>query len=199
MFHAAVLDARTDDRLSRAVTMVTKLIGMMPRKSSPNIPALSHPFAVLALVVEAGGDADQQVAAVLHDVLEDYGTLYSAARMATEFGPDVLALVRAASDCEISPESPHKRPWQERKEAYVASLDTKSAYQLLVVAADKVHNLSTLLAELAQNPSAWNMYKGGRNGTQWYYTQVIQAIAHKRPDCPLVGRLMPMLEQLNRY
>ena len=38
-----------------------------------NVPYLSHPLAVSALVIEAGGDEDQAIAGLLHDVVEDAG------------------------------------------------------------------------------------------------------------------------------
>ena len=38
-----------------------------------DIPYISHLMSVAALVLEAGGDEDQAIAALLHDVVEDCG------------------------------------------------------------------------------------------------------------------------------
>jgi len=46
-----------------------------PRDSGKktDVPYISHLMSVAALVMEAGGDEDQTIAALLHDVVEDCG------------------------------------------------------------------------------------------------------------------------------
>ena len=73
-------------------------------------------MAVSALVLEAGGDEDLAIAALLHDVVEDQGgppTLQTIRRM---FGDRVANVVMECSDTDREP----KPPWRERKERYLA-------------------------------------------------------------------------------
>jgi (p)ppGpp synthase/HD superfamily hydrolase len=58
---------------------------------------ITHPVAVAGLVAQHGGDEDLQIAALLHDVLED-GRAHYAARIGEQFGPRVLAIVEACTD-----------------------------------------------------------------------------------------------------
>src|SRR6476620_9485863 len=67
-----------------------------PRKGT-NIPYISHPLAVSALVVEHGGNEVQAIAALLHDVLEDCG-MHHAPVIAERFGSEVLKIVEALTD-----------------------------------------------------------------------------------------------------
>ncbi|MGA7919547.1 MAG: HD domain-containing protein, partial [Candidatus Acidiferrales bacterium] len=45
------------------------------RRKGTEIPYISHLMSVAALVLEAGGDEDQAIAALLHDAMEDQADL----------------------------------------------------------------------------------------------------------------------------
>ncbi len=45
------------------------------KKGGHNIPYISHLLGVTSLVIEAGGDEDMAIAALLHDAVEDQGGL----------------------------------------------------------------------------------------------------------------------------
>ena len=52
----------------------------------------------------------------------------------------------------------------------------------LVVAADKLHNVRSLIADYrAHGESLWNRFNGGRAGTLWYYRAAADALATARP------------------
>ena len=61
---------------SCAAELAFRLHDAQQRKGT-TIPYLSHLRAVSALVLEHGGDQEQAVAALLHDVVEDCGALQS--------------------------------------------------------------------------------------------------------------------------
>lgn len=63
------------------------------------------------------------------------------------FGADVLRMVRELSDAEPA-KGEEKAPWIERKRAYVAHLAACGERTLLVSAADKWHNLSSILDDV---------------------------------------------------
>ena len=66
------------------------------RKGS-EIPYLGHLLGVSSLVIEYGGDEDQAIAGLLHDVLEDCGAQH-AGPIREQFGVRVLRIVEACTD-----------------------------------------------------------------------------------------------------
>src|SRR4029077_18616732 len=60
------------DRFAHALDYATRAHEEQMRKGS-DIPYVSHLLAVAALVLEDGGDEDEAIAALLHDVVEDQG------------------------------------------------------------------------------------------------------------------------------
>src|SRR5215467_13390951 len=59
-------------RLQQAFRYAAEKHAGQTRKQSA-VPYLSHLMAVASLVLEAGGDEDMTIAALLHDVVEDCG------------------------------------------------------------------------------------------------------------------------------
>jgi GTP pyrophosphokinase len=97
-------------------------------------------------VLENGGDEDQAIAGLLHDVLEDAGPEHTAA-IRERFGERVLAIVDACTDG--TPDATGKKtPWRERKQAYLEHLETIDADALLVSACDKLHNARAIAMDL---------------------------------------------------
>jgi hypothetical protein len=108
------------------------------RRKGAEVPYIAHLMSVAALVLEAGGDEDQVLAALLHDAMEDQGgppTLNTIRRL---FGDRVAETIRECSDSES--EDPEKKlPWHQRKQAYLAHLPTASPDALLVSIAQEHH------------------------------------------------------------
>ena len=90
-------------------------------RKGTNIPYVSHPIAVSALVVEHGGNEVQAIAALLHDVLEDCGA-HHAPVIAERFGSEVLKIVEGLTD-GVPDDHGVKPLWRERKELYLAHLE----------------------------------------------------------------------------
>jgi (p)ppGpp synthase/HD superfamily hydrolase len=59
-------------RFNLAFQLASGLHHRQTRKGTP-VPDIAHLMAVCALVLEAGGDEDQAIAALLHDAVEDQG------------------------------------------------------------------------------------------------------------------------------
>lgn len=144
------------------------------------LPYVTHPVAVAALVQRHGGDAEQIIAALLHDVLEDGGEQW-AERIAADFGSEVLALVRFCTD-GLPDAAGHKAPWRERKEAYLAYLARATGPGLLVSACDKLANLQAIhLDRVECGAVVWSRFRAGREGTLWYYGALVEAFAGRVP------------------
>lgn len=144
------------------------------------LPYITHPVAVATLVQRYGGDEEQILAALLHDVLEDGGPTWREPIRAT-FGDAVLALVEFCTD-GVPDVAGHKPPWRGRKEAYLAHLRTATGPGLLVSACDKLTNLQAILLDLTEiGEAVWARFTGGKAGSLWYYTELVAAFAGQVP------------------
>lgn len=127
-------------------------------RKGTDVPYISHLLGVTAIVLEAGGDEDQAIAALLHDAVEDQGGLPTLEIIRRLFGDRVAETVRGCSDSE-SADPDKKAPWRQRKQAYVAHLGNASADVVLVSVADKLHNARSLLADYRNERDAvWDRF-----------------------------------------
>jgi len=116
------------------------------RRKHTVIPYFSHCMSVAALVMEAGGDEDEVIAGLLHDVIEDCDTVEHI-DIKRRFDKRVTDIVRGLSDCEPK-KGEKKPPWRDRKEAYLKRLKrTRNKSILLVSNADKLHNARSILTD----------------------------------------------------
>jgi (p)ppGpp synthase/HD superfamily hydrolase len=106
-------------------------------------PYMAHLMTVSALVLEAGGNEDLAIAALLHDVVEDCGGKPMLEEVRKRFGPLVAHVVAGCTDSDTCP----KPPWRERKEAYLEHLRTADRDVRLVSTADKLHNAREILRD----------------------------------------------------
>ena len=164
-------------RYSAALAFASELHGSQVRKGT-SVPYIAHLLSVSALVLEAGGDEDAAIAALLHDAVEDQGGRPMLERIRARFGDAVAGIVEACTDAEVTP----KPPWRQRKEAYLAAIPHKSAPALLVSIADKVHNAGAILRDYTQlGEAVWTRFAGGREGTLWYYRSLADAFRGRAP------------------
>jgi (p)ppGpp synthase/HD superfamily hydrolase len=161
-------------------------------RKSTNTPYLAHLLAVAALVLEHGGTEDEAVAALLHDAAEDAGGRARLDDIRRRFGPAVADVVEGCTDAYTEP----KPPWRPRKETHLARLAQAPPSVHLVAAADKLHNVRTLLADHHEVGSKlWERFRGGKNGTLWYYRTAAATLT--RAPGPLLralGRAVAELE-----
>jgi hypothetical protein len=68
----------------------------------------------------------------------------------------------------------------------------------LVSAADKFYNAEETLADLRRHQGAvWSRFKGGKQGTLWYYSEVAKILRRRGPK-ELVAELGRVVEELRR-
>jgi len=168
---------RLGPRFTAALSFASELHGSQKRKGT-TVPYIAHLLSVAALVIEAGGDEDTAIAALLHDAVEDQGGAPMLARIRARFGRKVAKVVEACSDTDLDP----KPPWQKRKEDYIAAISHKSPQALLVSLADKVHNARAILSDYkVVGEKVWDRFTGGRQGTLWYYDSLVEAFRGRTP------------------
>lgn len=160
-------------RVLDALLLMYRLHAGQVRKGA-GVPYITHLLAVASLVGEHGGDEDQFIAALLHDAVEDAGGQATLAEIRGQFGERVARLVWACTDTDTEP----KPPWRARKEAFLAGIPGMAPEARLIVAADKVHNArATALDVLRDGALVWERFRGGRDGTLWYYSAAMEALS----------------------
>jgi len=152
-------------RLQRAFGYAAEKHAGQTRKQTA-VPYLSHLMAVASLVLEAGGDEEMAIAALLHDVVEDCGGMPRLREVRKLFGRRVANIVDGCTDSYTEP----KPEWLQRKKGYLSELRHADAETRLVSAADKLHNVRTILADYReQGEVIWDRFTGKKDGTLWYY------------------------------
>jgi (p)ppGpp synthase/HD superfamily hydrolase len=148
-------------------------------RKSTNIAYISHPFGVASLVLEAGGDEDQAIAALLHDVAEDCGGESRITEIAGLFGPRVAHIVRGCSDSLVADEA-EKAPWKERKEAHLSHLRNSDEDILLVTAADKTHNARAIATDIQHiGEKVWERFNSDSDSILWYYNSMFTILKER--------------------
>lgn len=158
-------------RLDDAIQWVTEAFRPVVRKGG-RVPYITHLFGVMSICGEYGGDEDQLIAALLHDMVEDIPTV-GLADIESRFGTRVARIV---DDCTDAYEQP-KPPWRERKEAHLAKVRGVADDSRLVICSDKLHNCRTLNEDLRHKGlSTLERFKGKRSGTLWYFRSMVEAL-----------------------
>ena len=187
------------DRISAAFALAALVHEKQTRKST-DIPYISHPMAVAAQVSVWGGSEDQFIAALLHDVVEDGGAQYMPV-IEENFGKHVLDLVMACSDAAPQRGQP-KGAWIERKEKYIANLRSAADEVLLISAADKWHNLASILADAKQlGEMVFDRFirqdferTDKKKMVLWYYKELLAV--YRERNVPVVVELENLLSEI---
>jgi len=163
------------NRYIKAISYANKHHKKQARKQT-NIPYISHCLAVSSLVLEAGGDEDQTIAGLLHDVAEDCGGEPRLVEINNLFGERVEKIVRGCSDSLT--ESPEvKAPWKVRKVEHLKKLKQSDPDILLVTGADKTHNARAIVTDLQIiGDEVWNRFNAPKSDIIWYYESVLEIL-----------------------
>jgi (p)ppGpp synthase/HD superfamily hydrolase len=181
-------------RFESALVYATRLHATQVRKGS-DIPYVSHLLSVAALVLEDGGSEDEAIAALLHDAIEDQGGAKTREEIRQKFGEKVVNIVDGCTESEVIP----KPPWKERKQEYLEQIRYASPEVRRVSQADKLHNARSILADWYRDKEAvWNKFKGGKEGTLWFYRSLLAVYQGTSPSflSNELERVIRLLEQV---
>ena len=180
-------------RFEEALVYAAHLHAAQVRKGT-QIPYIAHLLGVASIALEHGADEDEAIAALLHDAVEDQGGLDALEEIRRRFGDTVAAIVQGCSDAVTRP----KPPWRERKEAYLTHLRDVLPAVHLVSAADKLHNARAILSDYrAMGEALWSRFKGGKEGTLWYYRALVDAFRDAGPPA-LIAELDRVVTEIER-
>jgi (p)ppGpp synthase/HD superfamily hydrolase len=190
------LEVPVSQRFHDALSYASTLHASQARKAT-TIPYVAHLLAVAAIVMEAGGDEDEAIAALLHDGPEDQGGEETLEEIRRRFGDRIANIVAECSDTFEDP----KPEWELRKAAYRARLGSADKSSLLVSASDKLHNARATLRDLRlHGASVWDRFSATREQTLENYRSLIEAYERGETDdrrTDVVRELREVIDQMD--
>lgn len=157
--------------IDKAIHFATECHAGQLRKGT-QIPYITHSMEVMGILSRMRADPDLVIAGLLHDVKEDAGV--TEYELVSEFGFDVAHLVMAHSEDK-------SKSWEERKSRAIASLQQADFRTKLLVMADKVSNLRSMMYDFQyEGASFWDKFNAPREQQSWYYSGAVNALAEFR-------------------
>jgi len=193
------------DRINHAFAFAAKHHDRQVRKGTA-LPYLTHPANVAVILTRYGQDEDTVIAGILHDVVEDcvrenYTGEMLQQRIGDKFGPMVLETVLAVTNRREGDEGVELSS-AEQKEDYLERLAKASDRARWVCAADKIHNASSILADLKRSgfpETIWTRFSGGRDPTIAFYRRVYERLTEVGFEAPIVRELEGVARALATY
>jgi (p)ppGpp synthase/HD superfamily hydrolase len=190
------------DRINHAFAFAAKHHDRQVRKGT-RLPYLTHPANVAVILTRYDRDETTVVAGILHDVIEDcvrdgYTRDMLEQRIGDKFGAEVLETVLAVTERQVDEEGIQLSS-EERKDDYLARLSAASEAARWVCAADKIHNGSSILADLNRTidpDTVWSRFSAGRVGTVRWYRRVHERLRELGFDAPIMAELREVAEGL---
>ncbi len=193
------------DRINHAFAFAAKHHDRQVRKGTA-LPYLTHPANVAIILTRYDRDDDTVIAGILHDVIEDcvregWTQEMLEERIGEKFGAGVLEAVLAVTYRRVD-ENGNEFDRDERKADYLRRLESASDCARWVCAADKVHNGSSILADLRRTldpDTVWSRFSAGREGTIRWYRAVYERLREVGFDAPILEELRDVAEALEHY
>ena len=165
------------------------------------VPYVAHLMGTMCILARLGVRDEVLAAAILHDYLEDVPDPDGPESIRAALGEEVLRLVVEVTE--------HKRrgldevdTWDIRKREQIEHIGGMPREAGLIKAADVLHNLLSLLADLevADDPATvWLPFNAGPDRQLWYFAGVTDAVAGRLGDHPLVTELESGVERLRPF
>lgn len=185
--HTLPITERYPEEVWAAINFAATAHETQVRKMSGN-HYIVHPFGVLEIVRTITDDPEVQMAAVLHDTVED--TEVSLADIGKEFSPRTAFLVRGVTKDDTIED------WRERNQAYLEFLAGEAEDgSVLIALADKIHNISDMIESFGLYGEAmWAKFSAKGNDQLWWYNSVLAIGKERLPGCPLNSQLEQLIE-----
>jgi (p)ppGpp synthase/HD superfamily hydrolase len=183
------------DVINHALAFAAKHHDRQVRKGT-RLPYLTHPANVAIILTRYGRDDDTVVSGILHDVVEDcvrdgFTSEMLEQRIGDKFGGNVLKTILGVTyrrhdddGVELSGE--------ERRADYLERLAKADEKAWWVCAADKIHNASSIVADLRRTidpQTVWNRFGGGKESTARWYREVFERLHELGFNAPIMSEL----------
>jgi (p)ppGpp synthase/HD superfamily hydrolase len=190
------------DVINHAFAFAAKHHDRQVRKGT-KLPYLTHPANVAVILTRYGCDNDTVVAGILHDVIEDcvrdgYTREMLEQRIGDKFGERVLDTVLAVTYRRLDDDGIELSS-EERKTDYLQRLSGAGEEARWVCAADKIHNASSIISDLARTvdrETIWSRFSGGKTATVGWYRQVYERLRQVGFEGPIMAELDRVTSEL---
>lgn len=180
-------------RLESAISVAARAHRNQTRKGS-TVPYIIHPFSVMTIAAEVTDDEDTLIACLFHDIIEDVPQEYSEAQMREEFGDRVTGIVRGVTKDDSAGD------WYAVSRAYLKHLTEEAPDESVIVsAADKIHNLMSVLADYDKMGSkVWQKFTTKSADDQvWWYESVLAVLTERHAPQPLIDTFAGLITELH--
>ena len=138
-------------KIEQAIRAAGVLHADQTRKGTAPFPYITHLIAVAFILRDYTTDEDTLIAGLLHDTLED--TDYTPEEIEADFGSNVRELVEGVT--EVRKHEKKNYTWSERKDRYLKNLEKAPRGSLMISAADKIHNMRSIVEEYTGNEAQY--------------------------------------------
>ena len=204
---SAPSDAMTgySDRINHAFAFAAKHHDRQVRKGT-RLPYITHPANVALILARYDQPDDTVIAGILHDVIEDcvrenWTREMLEERIGEKFGTEVLDTVLLVTHRKVDDDG-NELDKQEKKADYLQRLALANESARWVCAADKIHNASSILADLRRTvdpESVWGRFSAGKEGTIRWYRAVHERLKGLGFSGPILDELREVTEALELY
>ncbi len=182
-------------RIELALKAATVLHKNQVRKGNLPVPYVSHLFAVALIAADYTENEDVVVAALLHDTLED--TDYTAKELEEDFGGKVREIVEGVTEPQDHKEKQYS--WRERKDHYSKHLKAAPEESLIVSAADKIHNMRSIVEEYFDDHHRFTADFGGSLDERIIIYQDIANILNSRLKNPILSEFNHVFTEYKNF
>lgn len=164
-------------KIEQAIRAAAVLHRDQVRKGVMPIPVITHLVSVAMIISDYTDEEDIIVAALLHDTLED--TDYTATELQEDFGGPVRDIVESLTEPQKD-STGAKVAWLNQKSTYAKQLKRASEPALMICAADKIHNMRTIVEDYYEEHVRFMTDFGGNLDTRIEVYQGIADILNER-------------------
>jgi (p)ppGpp synthase/HD superfamily hydrolase len=170
-------------RLQKAIDTAALLHKDHVRIGKDKIPYITHLIHVLAILDNHNADEDTLIAGLLHDTIEDIPE-YTGDILERDFGVNVRNIVESLTETRVFDEklSPRER-WIAAKKSYLEKLSEASSASHMISAADKIHNMSTIVEGYEQKDEIMMLRFDtlALKGQVWFTEEVLKELSENIP------------------
>jgi (p)ppGpp synthase/HD superfamily hydrolase len=193
------------DRINHALAFSAKHHDRQVQKGT-RLPYVTHPANVAIILARYDQPDETVIAGILHDVVEDcvrenWTQEMLEERIGEKFGASVLETVLMVTHRKTD-EDGNELDKEEQSADYLARLAEANDAARWVCAADKIHNASSILADLRRTvdpESVWGRFSAGKEGTIRWYRAVHDRLKHLHFTTPILAELCNVTEALEQY
>jgi (p)ppGpp synthase/HD superfamily hydrolase len=182
-------------RIEQAIRAAAVLHKDQVRRGSTPYPYITHLYAVALITSDYTDNEDTIIAALLHDTLED--TDYTPDELQDDFGGNVKELVLSVTEPE--PAEGEENSWKEKKGRYLKQLKNAPEGSLIVAAADKIHNMRSVVEEYYDNHSKFIADFGGSLNERLMMYQEISNTLNRRLSNDIIHEFNHVFDEYKKF